>query len=272
MNVSPTSAGISADGTRYRFYESGQRTVVLVHGIGLNLEMWDWQIEALSQNYSVLTYDLNGSGQSAAPVETPSLAMFSRQLATLQDELGIPKITLAGFSLGGMIARRFAMDYPARLDALAILNSAHKRDQAAHNAIQARVYQAEKDGPSATVEAALDRWFTSRFRTANPEIMDFVRTTILANDSSIYPKNYQVLVDGMTELIAPAPPINCPALVMTAEEDFGNSPAMSKAIAEEIPESKLIVLPGLRHMAMVEAPDQFNRELVGFLDNVFQDN
>ena len=59
-----------------------------------------------------------------------------------------------------------------------------------------------------------------------------------------------------------------PALVMTGDEDFGNSPDMSRAIAAEIPRSELVVLQGLRHMALAEAPGLFNKELLGFLDRV----
>jgi pimeloyl-ACP methyl ester carboxylesterase len=52
---------------------------------------------------------------------------------------------------------------------------------------------------------------------------------------------------------------------MTGDEDYGNSPAMSRAIAAEIPGSELLILPGLRHMALAEAPARFNATLLGFL-------
>jgi len=70
------------------------------------------------------------------------------------------------------------------------------------------------------------------------------------------------------ELIAPVPPIDVPTLVMTGDEDFGNHPAMSVAIANEIERADLVVLNGLRHMAMMEAPDIFNRHLVNFINKV----
>ena len=99
--------------------------------------------------------------------------------------------------------------------------------------------------------------------------MDFVRTSILANNKQIYPLIYQVLVDGVNELINPNPPINCPTLVMTAEEDFGNSVDMGHSIAAEIPNAKTVILPGLRHMAMIESPKLFNTELLKFLKVTF---
>jgi pimeloyl-ACP methyl ester carboxylesterase len=130
------------------------------------------------------------------------------------------------------------------------------------------VVQAAKDGPAATVEAALSRWFTDSFRLSHPQMMDEVRRWILANRKDVYAPIYQVLVDGVTELVAPNPPIAAPTLVMTGEEDYGNSPAMSRAIAAEIAGSELVILPGLRHMALAEAPELFNAKLLNFLSRV----
>jgi pimeloyl-ACP methyl ester carboxylesterase len=194
--------------------------------------------------------------------------MFSEQLRELLDQLGIARASVFGFSLGGMIARRFAMDHAGRLDALAILHSAHSRDKAAHDAIQARVVQAAQEGPAATVEAALSRWFTDGFRLSHPEMMNEVRRWILANRKEVYAPIYQVLVDGVTELVAPRSSITAPTLVMTGEDDHGNSPAMSRAIAAEIPGSELVILPGLRHMALAEAPELFNAKLLAFMSRV----
>jgi pimeloyl-ACP methyl ester carboxylesterase len=55
---------------------------------------------------------------------------------------------------------------------------------------------------------------------------------------------------------------------MTGDEDFGNNPAMSASIAAEIAASELVVLKGLRHMAMLEAPEIFNDHLIKFCDRV----
>ena len=261
-------AFLTPRGTAYERFGSGERAVVLVHGLGLNRHSWQWQVPALAQSHRVIIYDLHGHGDSRVPPQTPSLTVFSDQLNELLDHLGVARASVFGFSLGGMIARRFAMDHGARVEALGILHSAHARDKAAHDAIQARVVQAAQEGPAATVEAALQRWFTDGFRLSHPEMMNEVRRWILANRKEVYAPIYQVLVDGVTELVAPNPPITAPTLVMTGDEDYGNSPAMSRAIAAEIPGSELVILPGLRHMALAEAPEIFNARLLAFLARV----
>ncbi|MCB1379068.1 MAG: alpha/beta fold hydrolase [Alphaproteobacteria bacterium] len=256
------------DGTALEVTGAAGAAVVLVHGLGMNRHSWQWQTAALSRNYRVITYDLYGHGDSPDPPAPPSLTLFSRQLRGLLDHLVISRAAVLGFSLGGMIVRRFAMDSPERLWALGVLHSAHARDQAAHNAVQARVYQARTEGPASTVEAALTRWFTDRFRANNPTTIDLIRSWILANRKEVYAPIYQVLVDGVAELIDPGTPIAIPTLVMTGDEDYGNSPDMSRAIAAEIPESRLVILPGLRHLALAEAPGIFNAELMSFLSSV----
>ena len=120
---------------------SGAPTVVLVHGLGLNRHMWQWQVPALLQQYRVLNYDLYGHGDAPVPPKRPTLGLFSAQLAELLDRLSIDKVAIVGFSLGGMIARRFAMDHPERLERLVIMHSPYRRDAAARAAVQARVDQ-----------------------------------------------------------------------------------------------------------------------------------
>ncbi len=97
-------------------------------------------------------------------------------------------------------------------------------------------------------------------------MMDLVRSWVMANRIEIYHTIYQVLADGVAEIVAPDPPITLPALVITGDEDYGNGPEMTHAIAAEIPEAQALILPGLRHMALAEDPDAVNRPVRAFLD------
>ncbi|MGI9488427.1 MAG: alpha/beta fold hydrolase [Geminicoccaceae bacterium] len=259
----------ASDGTCFEMFgeASGARpTVFLIHGVGLNRKMWQWQTDALGARYQIITYDLFGHGESPPPPSHPTLTLLSNQLRGLLDDLGLSQAAVAGFSLGGMIARRFAMDHQERLSALAILASSHRRTPDAQEAIEKRIEETRRHGPAFTVEAALERWFTEAFRTTHPTVVDRVRQWVLANDGAVYPGLYRLLADGVDELIAPSEPIICPTLVMTGEEDFGNSPEMTQAIAAEIPGAKSIILSGLRHLAMMEAPTAFNEPLLSFLE------
>ncbi len=240
--------------------------VVLVHGLGLSREVWQWMVPRLAGRFRVVSYDLTGHGQSPAPVGQPDLRDLARQLGNLMDHLGIDAAAVVGFSLGGMVARRFAQDFPARVRALAILHSAHRRSAAAQAAILARVEQAKQAGPAATVEEALVRWYTDTARATRPDLMDLTRRWVLANDPAVYPRLYRILAEGVDEIIGVRPAISCPTLVLTADQDHGNSPEMSAAIAGEIAGSVLLILPGLRHMALAEDPQAVNNPVLAFLE------
>ena len=239
--------------------------VIMVHGLGLNKKMWGWQTNELSKNFSVVTYDLIGHGESKDPEGKLNLEKFSEQILEIMNFLSIKKTALIGFSLGGMIARKFAIKYSKKLWALAVLNSAHKRDQKAKDAVQLRVNKVKIDGPQATTEDALNRWFTEEYRKNNPDVMNKIRNWVMENKKDVYPKAYQVLVDGVDELLDPSLPINCPTLILTGDEDFGNSPQMSSEISKQIKGSELKILPGLRHMALIEDASTVNNLLLEFL-------
>ncbi|MGQ0611530.1 MAG: alpha/beta fold hydrolase [Paracoccaceae bacterium] len=249
---------------------AGAPVVVLVHGLGLNRAVWQWMVPALNQRFRVLRYDLLGHGESPPPAGQPTLRDLSGQLAALLDHLHIARAAVVGFSLGGMVARRFAQDHPGRVRALGLLHTAHRRSASAQAAIQLRVAQAEAQGPAATVEQALERWYTDACRRTRADLMDLTRAWVLANDPGVYPRLYRILADGVDELVAPNPPISCPALVLTADEDHGNGLEMSAAIAAEIPGARLVILKGLRHMALAEDPGAVNRPVAEFLAEVME--
>jgi len=227
---------------------------VLIHGLGLTRAIWDGLLPALS-GYRVLAYDLTGHGQSAK-VPVPALSALAGQALALMDHVGVERAALAGFSLGGMVNRRVALDRPDRVAALTILNSPHARDPADQARVEARALAA-RDGPAATVDEALARWFTDDFRAAHPKVVAATRRTVLANDPACYADGRQVLAFGVTELIRPDPPLTLPALVMTSEHDSGSTPAMARAIAAEIPGAACEIVPGLKHLGLVERPDLF---------------
>lgn len=242
--------------------------VVLVHGLGLNRHIWADYVARLRQRYRVLSYDLYGHGDSVSPPREASLTLFSEQLLGLLDELGIDGCSIVGFSLGGMINRRFAIDHPDRLRALVILNSPHERDTQAQALVEQRALDSAAGGPGATLDATIERWFTPAFITAHPDYIERVRGWVLANDLDDYAQCRRVLAFGVLELIRPRPPIEHPALVITCENDSGSTPSMSQAIAGEIHRAQVIIVPELQHMGLVENPSFFITAIAEFLESL----
>lgn len=262
---------LSSNGTAYDI--SGPilaPVVVFIHGLGLNRQIWKSYVSRFASRYRVLSYDLYGHGESARPPRTPSLTLFAQQLVELFDELNIDQAILVGFSLGGMINRRLAMDYPDRVSLLAILNSPHERGQEAQKLVEQRALDSAEGGPGATLDATIERWFTADFREHHDDFIQQVRQWVLANDHEDYALCRQVLAFGVVELIRPKPPITHPTLVITCEHDSGSTPAMSQAIASEIEGAEVIIVPDLQHMGLSENPSFFVTALVEFIDSALE--
>ncbi len=262
---------IDHNGTVYQLTGPTDAPVmVLVHGLGLNRLLWKWHVPALARHYRVLTFDLFGHGESAAAPSEPSLTLFSTQLRALLDELGIQKCTVVGFSLGGMINRRFALDYPRRVQALVILNSPHRRSPEAQRRVEKRAMQTANEGLTATLERTLARWFTPDFRATHRDTVRLVCHWMTANNPEIIAKCRNVLATGVGELVRPSGTLDQPALVMTCEHDRGSTPQMAYAIAAEIPGATTLVLPRLQHMGLVEQPHRFTQPIIEFLNRIHQ--
>lgn len=256
-----------ARGTSYTLKGPQDAPVVaLIHGVGINRRIWSGYEATLSERYRVLSYDLYGHGESAPPPATLSLRLFATQLVELLDALDVERCALVGFSLGGMINRRFAMDHPGRAAALVILNSPHERSPEAQRLVEERVARTAQGGPAATAEASLERWFTPGFLAARADVVDEVRAWIVSNDAAAYTQGRRVLARGVVELIRPQPPIALPALVMTCENDSGSTPDMARGIAAEIAGARVVIVPRLQHLGMLESPSLFLAPILDFLD------
>ncbi|MGI9353530.1 MAG: alpha/beta fold hydrolase [Rhizobiaceae bacterium] len=257
----------SKDGTAYDLEGAENAPVVaLIHGLGMTREStWGQIVPHLTDKFRVLTYDLCGHGDTALPEATVNLTRLSEQLVSLLNVLSIDRAALVGFSLGGMINRRCAIDFPDRVSALAILNSPHDRGAEQQKLVEERARDTASGGPSAGIEKTLERWFTQRFRKSHPDRVAAVRDVVLANDPDNYAAHRQVLASGVVELIRPDPPLTHPTIVITCEHDSGSTPAMSQAIANEIEGSEIIIVPALQHLGLIEDPHAFADPIRQFL-------
>jgi len=262
----PIQSGVAPDGTAYDLSGPQDAPVVaLIHGLGLCREIWHEHLPQLSARYRLLNYDLYGHGQSAPPPDTATLKIYSDQLASLLESLAIPRAAVVGFSIGGMINRRFALDYPDKTSALVILNSPHDRGEQAQAQVEARAIQVREQGTLSTLEDALKRWFTPEYLSTGNGV-NLVRQWREQVDPESYAQAAWVLANGVRELIQPSPSINLPTLIMTCENDTGSTPAMSDAIAAEIQGAQKQVVPQLQHLGLMEDVDAFTKPILQFLD------
>jgi (E)-2-((N-methylformamido)methylene)succinate hydrolase len=255
-------------GTSYLATGQGQ-PVVLIHGVGLNKEMWRGQVVGLATNYRVITYDMLGHGASPRPAAGTPLLGYADQLLELLDHLQLPQATVIGFSMGGLVARAFALHYPERLQGLVVLNSVFNRSAEQRAGVIARTAQAAEHGPDANAEAALSRWFSREYQAANPAQIAALRETLAGNDPQGYLTTYELFATQDMYRADDLKGLRAPTLVATGELDPGSTPEMARQLADRIPGATVAVLAEQRHMMPVESPRLVNQLLLGFLDTVY---
>ena len=242
------------DGTHYRASGTGA-PVVLVHGIGADLEMWQPVVARLAPTHRVIRYDMLGHGASARPPGPYRLGDFVRQLEQLADGLGLERFALAGFSMGGLVAQGFALAQGARLARLILLNTVFDRSPAERAAIAARVRAIADGGYPASIGPALERWFTPAFRAQRPDVVAEVRRRMETKDVAAYAAAYAVFATADAELAPALGRIAVPTVIVTGAEDQRSTPAMTQAMGERLPRARVHIVVGQRHMTPLEVPD-----------------
>ena len=234
---------------KYFFKNPKFKTIVFIHGLGLNQDVWSWQV-SLFKNHNVLIYDLLGHGDSKDPEGEISLSMFSDLLLQIINHIKLEKFILVGFSLGSMISRKFASVYPSMVEALVLLNSPNRLLDKERDEILERAKLLKDEGPESATDAAINRWFSIPFQKSNPHIIQLVRNWVNDNRKEIYSKVYPILYYGSIDLKS----LNesKPTLIITCDQDFANGPDAAEEIANNFKNSNVRILQSLRHMALVE--------------------
>jgi len=238
--------------TRYSLEGEGP-DLVLIHGVSDRLESWEGIVDRLKGRYRILRYDLRGHGETDKPAGPYSLEDFADDLAELTATLGLTKFHLAGYSLGGLVAQRFTLKYPNKVDHLVLLSTVAGRNEAEKARVEERLRNVEQGNLDTHFESSIARWFTEEFIRDNP---DLVRKYAMQNegtDQTGIRAAYRVLCTS--DLIDELPWIEAPTLVVTGENDIGSNPRMAENMHRAIPGSSLKILPRLKHSILVEAPD-----------------
>ncbi|MEC5406404.1 alpha/beta fold hydrolase [Paraburkholderia sp. MPAMCS5] len=258
-----------AGGTSYSVYASqlpkARATVVLIHGVGMNQSVWAPQIDALTESYEVLVYDMLGHGQSALPTATPTLAEYAAQLEALLDALKVERAHVVGHSMGALVALEFALTHPRRALSVAALNAVYDRTPEQREAVMTRAASLDETAQNAGIDATLSRWFGDPVPGHLTQAAQAVRTLLLSVDPLGYARTYRLFASSDDAHVGRLASLALPALFLTGEGDPNSSPAMSRAMAAAAPDGRAEILPDARHMMNVTDPERVNQRLLAFL-------
>ena len=249
----------------YFFNKKKSIPVVFIHGVGLDHQMWDQQVDYLSE-FSILTYDLLGHGKTPFHKDKLNLKDFSSQLLELLDHLKIEKINLVGFSLGSLIALDFSSHFQNKVEKLILIGTTYKRSDQERSLVLDRYNQAKLNKPIS--RQALKRWFSDKYLDENPETYDFFMNILnkVPDDHKNFLKAYELFANHYDDFEA-IKKIDRKTLVMTGSEDNGSTPAMSKELVKDLVNSTYIEIKNGKHLCSIECADDVNMNIKNFINN-----
>jgi 3-oxoadipate enol-lactonase len=242
-------------------------TIVLLHGLLFDGGMWRGQVEPLASLGRVVVFDGPGHGKS----EPPPRFMLEEHADALHDafgELGIERAVMVGLSWGGMVALRLAVQHPALVAALAVLDSSAEAETLADK-VRYRAFIAlhRRIGfPAALFEREVaPRMFSPRTRRERPELLEASYRRAMGFDRDGLARAALAVVVHRKGFLDRLGSIRVPTLVMCGREDISTPPEKNENIARAIPGAKLVLLEGLGHMSALEDPERVNADLVPFV-------
>ena len=184
----------------------------------------------------------------------------------LWNALGINNSHFIGLSLGGMTAQSLALQYPERLNSIAVCDSRADCPEGYRSNWHQRIPEVEKNGMEPLVEPTLQRWFTDGCRNAEPDMMDKVRAMIRSTSSFGYIGCAQAILelDYLSKLKA----ITLPTIFIVGAQDGGTPPEAAQAMHKEVAGSQYMEIDPAAHVSNMENPTDFNKTLESFLSGL----
>ncbi len=238
--------------------------VVLVHGFGLDMRMWDPQVGPLADRFRVVRYDCRGFGASG-PFDPAVPYTHAGDLVALLDHLDIGEAVLIGLSFGGRVALQAALADPARVRGLVLLDAVLDGvpwDPESARALDEVARQVQEAG----VLAGREAWLAHPLFAAARERPDLAAA--LAAMVAGYPGQHWLGQDPHRETRRPIDVLEgicMPALVAVGERDVPGFREMSAALARRIPGAAYRVVAGAGHMVNMEQPAATNDLLISFV-------
>lgn len=242
------------------------KPILLLHGWGMHAGMWEQVAAQLADLYTVHCVNLPGYGGSKAC--TPyTLDVLVQQLSENYGEA----LTVAGWSLGGQVALRWAQLHPAQVKKLVLVSTTPCFVQKENwvCAMQADTLQEFAAALLQNHALTLKRFLALQVRGSENEkqILSDLRTQLFAQgepDMNALKGGLEILRDSdLRELLGD---IAQPTLVIAGDRDTLTPKAASEAMAQSLPEARLAVVQGAAHAPFLSHPQVFMQHLKSFLD------
>jgi 3-oxoadipate enol-lactonase len=252
------------------FYEiqgSGP-AVVLLHPFPAHHEFWLPVVPALESRYRLILPDLRGHGESGIGQGPAFMAKHAADIARVMDAADVGKAAFIVCSIGGYIVFEFLRRFHARVSALALCNTRPQPDsfEVRANRLKAADTVLEQ-GTEPFLEAMIPKLLGSTTLSSRPDLVEGA----LRMMSKMSPEDISLIQRGMAERPDSVPYlkyINLPTLIIIGEEDTLATAADGEIMRQNIPGSRLKIVPKAGHYAPWERPEAVAPLLRQFLDFV----
>ena len=238
-------------------------TLVLLHAFPLDRRMWAAQVGELAEVARVVTLDLPGFGASRDTRVRPDLDAWADAVeSSLAELIGEEPVVLCGLSMGGYVALRIADRHPGRLEGLILADTRAGADSTeGAEAREQAIDHVNRHGVEALADQLIPKLFSPE---ADREATSFARELALDQAPEAVTGALQAMRDR-PDSTAVLDDLRVPALIIVGEVDELTPPAEAESMARRIGNAWLVKIPGAGHLTNIEAPEQFNAAIKGFL-------
>lgn len=250
---------IEIDGARIWYAVEGRDSappVLLVHSLGTSHELWDEQMPALRTSFRVIRYDMRGHGRSAPWSGELTIAQLGGDALAVLDAAGAPDAAVCGISIGGVTGIWLAQHASRRVKRLVLANTAARIGTS--EGWSERMRTVREQGMEKTASDAMERWFTSGFRTRRPDVVARFQAIARSCPLESYVAACAALRDA--DLRRDLHRVVVPTLVIAGSEDPSTTVADGRYLRDNIPNAELEVLEAA-HLSNVERPAEFTELL-----------
>ena len=258
-------------GLELAYDEAGSGTpLLLVHGWPLDRTMWAGQLGGLGAYARILAPDLRGFGGST--VRPPyTIDQYADDLVAFLDALGLARAVVCGLSMGGYVAFAMIRRHRDRVRALVLADTRATADtEEARENRRKQIALIEREGMSALADRQLRPMIGRTTLERQPELAESVRRMMasVSPDGAIGALGAMADRPDSTPLLAT---IDVPTLVVGGAEDGITPPGVLRAMAEQIPGSRLEIVEQAGHLSPLERPAAFNHVVSEFLGALLYD-
>ncbi|MFJ5761342.1 alpha/beta fold hydrolase [Neobacillus sp. NPDC093182] len=259
---------VKTNGIELYYEERGSGTpLFLIMGLGADGSLWEEHVKVYEEHFRCILIDNRGSGRSEKPEGPYSTKEMAEDIAGLMKALQIEKAHVSGISMGSGIAQELALTYPQMIKSLTLIASWDQCEPYTKRIFEMFRSTAGKCEPS-TFTRVLQLWiFTPDYHKYH---LDDLLRREQEGDQNPYPMplhSFQAQCDACISHNTKGRlgSINVPVLVTSGDIDIFTPLSYSKAIADEIPNAELFVLPGTGHTHHWEKLREFNEKTLEFM-------